>query len=70
MAKERYDGDEEVDLGIMSVVRLMSKTGVCVGWLDDSIVKQLLDMCVKVLRKREFNDIMLPWIYQIVLVSN
>jgi hypothetical protein len=46
--KSQFNNDD-FDLGTMCMIRLMGQTGVCVGWLEDNVLQQLLDHCVRVL---------------------
>ena len=38
--------EDSLDVGTMCLIRLMGKTGVCVGWLEDDVLKALLDYTV------------------------
>lgn len=44
----------------------MGKTGVCTSQIEDSVLTKILDCCIKVLMHREFIDVLLPWVSQIV----
>ena len=66
--KGRLDEDEE-DLGIVYLIRLMGQTGVCVAQLEDHTMKGLIDVCVRALQVRDFVDVLLPWVHAIVIVS-
>ena len=51
---------------LVVLIRLMGKTGVCIAHLEEQVLTKILDCCIKVLMHREFIDVLLPWISQIV----
>ena len=51
---------------LVVLIRLMGKTGVCINHIEDSVLIKILDCCIKVLMQREFIDVLLPWVSQIV----
>ena len=44
----------------------MGRTGVCLRKLDESTVSSLLECAINILCKREFVDVLLPWVSSIV----
>jgi hypothetical protein len=47
---------------VVSLVRLMGRTGVCLDELTDATISNLLDSAVDLLKSREFIEVLLPWI--------
>jgi hypothetical protein len=54
--------EDNFDSESINIIRLMGKTGVCVGWLEDDVLKGVLSYAIEVLQKREFIDVLLPWV--------
>ena len=48
------------------MIRLMGRTGVCISLIEDAVQTKILDCCIKILMQREFIDVLLPWVSQIV----
>ena len=51
---------------LVTLIRLMGKTGVCSGLLDETVLCKVLDCSIKILMHREFIDVLLPWVSRIV----
>jgi len=43
------DSADIVGIGVLNLVRLMGRTGVIVGWLEENTLIAVLDVAVKVL---------------------
>lgn len=46
----------------MLLIKLIGKTGVCLQKLQDHTINQLLQRIITVLSKRDFVDVLLPWL--------
>lgn len=51
---------------LVTLIRLMGKTGVCTGHLDEQVLCKVLECSIKILMHREFIDVLLPWVSRIV----
>ena len=61
------DEDESLTAGpLVTLIRLMGKTGVCTSMLDETVQCKVLDCSIKILMHREFIDVLLPWVSKIV----
>ena len=58
--------NEESNGSLVTLIRLMGKTGVCTNLLDEHVLCKVLDCSIKILMHREFIDVLLPWVSRIV----
>ena len=58
--------NEETNGSLVTLIRLMGKTGVCTNLLDEHVLCKVLDCSIKILMHREFIDVLLPWVSRIV----
>ena len=60
------DTNDETNSALVTLIRLMGKTGVCTNLLDEQVLCKVLDCSIKILMHREFIDVLLPWVSRIV----
>ena len=60
------DDYDESGAPLVILIRLMGKTGVCTGLLNENVLFKVLDCSIKILLHREFIDVLLPWVSRIV----
>jgi len=54
------------------MIKLMGKTGICLGQLDPSLIHFLVQRIVTILATKEFVPVLLPWVTELsdLLLTN